>query len=149
MTNVFAIIVTYNGAKWISKCLQSVADSTIPVKILVVDNGSDDNTRQKIKEDFPAAELIVSDLNIGFGQANNMGIKKAYADGASHFFLLNQDAWIEQDTIEKLVAQQQKNKEYGVLSPLHLNGQGMALDFEFSTCIVPSKCPGLYSDFCL
>jgi GT2 family glycosyltransferase len=65
------------------------------------------------------------------------------------FFLLNQDGWVERDTIEKLVVHQRENREYAVLSPLHLNGQGNALDFEFSTYIIPPKCPGLYSDFSL
>jgi GT2 family glycosyltransferase len=69
--------------------------------------------------------------------------------GLHIFFLLNQDARVEPDTIEKLVTHQQKNVEYGVLNPIHLNGQGNALDFNFSNYVVPSKCPGLYSDFCL
>jgi GT2 family glycosyltransferase len=88
-------------------------------------------------------------VNLGFGQANNIGIKTAYDLGATHFFLLNQDAWLERDTIEKLVDQQERNREYCIVSPLHLNGQGDALDHEFAGYIIPSKCPGLFSDICL
>jgi GT2 family glycosyltransferase len=149
MTNIFTIIVTYNGSKWITKCLKSLFDSTLPVRIIVIDNGSADDTCEKIRNEFPEVDLIKSSFNLGVCRANNMGIKKAYDFGATHFFLLNQDAWVETDTIEKLVVQQQKNMEYGVLSPMHLNGQGTALDFNFSNCIIPSKCANLYSDFCL
>jgi N-acetylglucosaminyl-diphospho-decaprenol L-rhamnosyltransferase len=149
MINIFAIIVTYNGAKWIEKCLASIMDSTLTVKIIIMDNGSKDDTRAKIKNKFPQVDIVESSTNLGVCKANNTGIKKAYDLGATHFFILNQDAWIETDTIEKLVVQQQKNIGYGVLSPLHLNGCGNALDFNFSTYIIPSKCPGLYSDFCL
>src|SRR5215217_5094826 len=141
MPSIFTIIVTYNGAKWITKCLKSLLDSTVPLKIIVIDNGSKDDTREKIRNGFPEVDLIESVFNMGVCKANNTGIKKAYDLGATHFFLLNQDVWVEPDTIEKLVVQQQKNPEYGVLSPLHLNGEGNALDFNFSTSIIPSKCP--------
>jgi GT2 family glycosyltransferase len=149
MINIFTIIVTYNGSEWIDKCLKSLLDSTLDLKIIVIDNGSVDDTCEKIRNGFSEVDLIESAFNSGVCKANNIGIKKAYDLGATHFFLLNQDAWIEPDTIEKLVAQQQENTGYGVLSPLHLNGQGNALDLNFSTYIIPSKCPGLYSDFCL
>src|SRR4051812_40126509 len=129
MTNIFTIIVTYNGSKWISKCLKSLFDSTLPLKIIVIDNASADDTCEKIRNGFPEVNLIESSFNLGVCKANNRGIKKAFDVGATHFFLLNQDAWIEPDTIEKLVAQQQENTEYAVLSPLHLNGKGDALDF--------------------
>jgi GT2 family glycosyltransferase len=149
MLNIFTIIVTYNGSKWIDKCLESVLNSTVPVRIIVVDNASSDDTPKKIRNGFPEVDLIESPFNSGVCNGNNTGIKKAYDLGATHFFLLNQDAWIEPGTIEKLVAQQQENTEYAVLSPLHLNGNGDALDFNFSNYIIPSKCPDLYSDFCL
>jgi GT2 family glycosyltransferase len=149
MTSIFTIIVTYNGSKWITKCLKSLFHSTVPLKIIVIDNASGDDTREKVKDGFPGVDLIESSFNLGVCKGNNIGIKKAYDSGATHIFLLNQDAWVEPDTIEKLVAQQQKNSKYKVLSPLHLNGQGNELDFEFSTYIIPPKCPGLYSDFCL
>jgi len=149
MLNIFVILVTYNGAKWINKCLESLFHSTVPLKIIVIDNASGDDTREKVKDGFPGVDLIESSVNLGVCKGNNIGIKKAYDLGATHFFLLNQDAWVEPDTIGKLVARQQRDMGYGVLSPLHLNGEGNALDFNFSTCIIPSKCSGLYSDFCL
>jgi GT2 family glycosyltransferase len=86
--------------------------------------------------------------NVGFGQANNAGIKKAYDLGATHFFLLNQDAWIEKDTIEKLLALQHQNCEYGILSPMHFNGNGNALDENFSNYIRLSTSSNLYADVC-
>jgi GT2 family glycosyltransferase len=146
---VFVIIVTYNGIKWIEQCLNSVLNSTIPSTIVVVDNNSTDGSQEQIKELFPEVELIQSNENLGFGRANNLGIKKAYEDGADYVFLLNQDAWVEPDTIEKLVIAQQRESEYGVISPIHLNGKGDALDYNFSLYINPSKCSNLYSDIYL
>ncbi len=149
MINVFVIIVTYNGFEWVDKWFKSLLNSTIPLKIIVIDNGSVDGTCEKIRKHFAEVDLIESTSNLGFGQANNIGIKKAYDLGATHFFLLNQDAWMEPDTIEKLIIKQKENNEFGILSPVHLNGRGDALDSNFSTCIIPSKCRSLYSDFYL
>ena len=149
MINVYVIIVTYNGLHWIDKCIGSLQKSSLQPKIIIVDNGSTDDTCKKIQEQYSEVHLIQLKDNLGFGRANNVGIKEAYEFGATNFFLLNQDAWVEPDTIEKLTTMQNKNPEFAILSPLHLNGQGTALDYNFSIYIVPFACPNLYSDFCL
>ncbi|MCG2794062.1 MAG: glycosyltransferase family 2 protein [Weeksellaceae bacterium] len=148
---VFAIIVIYNGMQnsWIQKCFDSVINSTIAVQIIAIDNGSDDGSVAFIQENYPDIEFIISQENLGFGKANNVGLRKALDLGGDYFFLLNQDATVDPDTIEKLVQQSKLNPEYGVLSPLHLNGTGDALDYNFSLYITPSHCPHLYSDFVL
>lgn len=143
---VYVIIVTYNGIKWIEKCLNSVFNSTLSINVIVVDNNSSDETVNFIKTKFQQAELIEQRENLGFGGANNLGIKTAYASGADYFFLLNQDAWIESDTIEKLIGAHRKESKFGIVSPIHLNGTGDALDYKFSKFIEPSRCKQLFSD---
>lgn len=149
MMKVYVVIVTYNAMKWIGNCQKSLLNSTIPVTIIVVDNASSDETIGLIKEQYPEVVLIENKTNLGFGAANNIGIKKAYEQGADYVFLLNQDAWVEPDTIEKLVLAQQKEPEFGIISPMHLNGKGDALDYNFSNYIAPPKCESLYSDLFL
>lgn len=146
MIKVFAIIVTYNGLTWIDKCISSLYASTLPLEILVIDNASTDLTVENIEKKFPKVCIIRQDLNHGFGQANNIGLRKAYDMGADYVFLLNQDAWIESNTIENLVKIAEENKTFGILSPIHLNGSGSALDYNFSKYISPEKCKNLYSD---
>lgn len=147
----FAIIVIYNGMRrdWIKKCFSSIENSTIPVQIIAIDNNSTDDSVDFIKNHFPKTTLIVAGKNLGFGGANNLGIETALKMGGEYFFLLNQDAWVEPNTIEKLVNQAKQNPEYGIISPLHYNGKGNALDFNFSNQISPSRCHNLYSDFVL
>lgn len=147
MINV--VIVTFNGIKWIDKCLTSVLNSSIPVSVIVVDNCGTDDTVKFIKANFSEIILLEQNENFGFGKANNIGIKMAYESGANYVFLLNQDAWVETDTIEKLVLAHQKEPEYGVISPIHLNGKGDALDYNFSNYIIPSNCKYIYSDIFL
>lgn len=130
--SVCVIIVSYNFAPWIHKCLPSLEASSLPVTIMVIDNGSVDDTCQIIRESYPYVELIETHLNLGFGRANNIGIQLALERGFDYLFLLNQDAWIETDTLDKMVVAARRNSEYGILSPVHLNGKGTATDFGFS-----------------
>lgn len=146
---VYVIIITYNPKKWIEKCLSSLKQSSCIVQTIVVDNNSSDGSIDYIKKNFSEVILIENNVNLGFGAANNLGIKKAYEEGADYVFLLNQDAWIEPDTIEKLVSAHQKEPKYGVVSPIHLNGKGDALDDNFSFYIAANKCKGLQSDIFL
>ena len=118
---IFVIIVTYKGKQWYECCFTSLRASTIPIQTIVIDNASNDGTCEYIKERFPEIHLIESKENLGFGRANNIGIRYALEKGCDYVFLLNQDAWIEQDTIEKLINIHKLNPSYGILSPIHLN----------------------------
>ena len=127
-SSIFSVIVTYNGSAWIKRCLGSFENKH---NIIVVDNGSQDDTIDLVKNHFPEVHLIESEENLGFGAANNIGIKQALKQGANFIFLLNQDAWIEKGTLDLLVDTLKKNTEYGVISPIHLNGTGEMLDRNF------------------
>lgn len=134
MPKLSVIIVTYNAMKWAEKCFSSLRKSTVPVQVIVVDNGSVDGTQDFIQSNYPEIEMIQSAENLGFGKANNLGIEKAYKSGAEFFYLMNQDAWIYEDSIQKMldVYQEYPNKEeIGILSPMHLDGTEMKLDFHF------------------
>ena len=146
---VTVVIVTYNPIQWVVRCLESIQNSSIALDSIVIDNGSTDGGQAYIKANYPGVNFIQSATNLGFGAANNIGIKKAYEAGADYVFLLNQDAWVEPNTIEKLIVAQQKQPEFGIVSPIHLNGTGDALDYNFSSYIIPQKCEGLYSDILL
>lgn len=132
---IFAIVVTYNPKKWIKKCFSSLENSNVPIKIIVVDNGSTDGSQEIIKTKYPDVIFIQNKENLGFGKANNIGIEIAYKNNADYFFLLNQDAWVEENTIEELIKISQKNIDFGILSPLHFNGNGTSLDLGFKNAI--------------
>jgi len=140
--NIFAVIVTYNGMQWIDPCLASLAASVYPTVVLVIDNGSADGTAAFVRDRYPGVQLVVSPVNLGFGQANNIGLKMAIAQGADHVFLLNQDARVERDTIGSLVKAQTEDPGYGILSPVHYNGRGDALDANFLDYFLRSPIRG-------
>lgn len=121
---VLVIIVSYNFERWIDRCLGSLRLSEHPVDTVVIDNASQDQTVQRIKRDYPEIRLMESKTNLGFGRANNLGMEIALSEGYSHVFLLNQDAWIEPNTIGTLVALSQSHPAFGIFSPIHLTGKG-------------------------
>lgn len=129
---VVVIIVSYNGAKWLRKCFQSLEDSTCKVETIVVDNNSSDNSVEIIQS-FPKIQLIQSAENLGFGKANNIGIQKASELNADYVFLLNQDTWVFPETISNLVQVAEANEQYGIVSPLHYSGDEVHLDESFET----------------
>lgn len=117
--------------KWAGKCFSSLRKSSIPVHTIVVDNGSTDGTQDYVKTHFPEVDFIQSEQNLGFGKANNIGIERAYQQGADFFYLMNQDAWIFENSFEEMlkVYQSYPNKEeIGIISPMHLDGSEQKLD---------------------
>ena len=129
---IFVIIVTYNGSKWIEKCISSVMNSSYLVEIIAIDNNSYDNSVQLLKQ-FPQVHLIESQENLGFGKANNLGIDLALQKKADYVFLLNQDTWIFENTISNLILAAENNTIFGILSPMHFSGDGINLDESFKT----------------
>lgn len=125
---IFAVIVTYNGMQWIDRCLKSLIDSSMFVFPVVIDNNSQDGTVEYIRTTYPSVVLLPQYKNLGFGKANNVGFEYAIKNGAEYVLLLNQDAWILPDTIEKLL---KHTDGKSLLSPIHLNGIGDQLDYNF------------------
>ena len=59
---------------------------------------------------------------------------------------MNQDAWVEKNTISELIKVSKDNPEYGIISPVHLNGNSTALDYNFSLQASPINCKHFFSD---
>ncbi len=135
--------------KWIDKCLESLKNSSVKVGIIIVDNHSNDGTEKHIELNYPDVHLIKSKVNLGFGKGNNMGILYALEKGADQVFLLNQDARVDPSALSELSELLYTNKAYGILSPLHLNGEGNALEYYFSTCLNAVDCPDYISDMAI
>ena len=129
---VAVIIVSYNFEPWMDRCLGSLRKSSIPVDIWVVDNASHDQTVSLIQANYPEVNVIQNVSNKGFGAANNQGMAEALQNQFDYVFLLNQDAWVDENTIETLVNLGECHSDFGIISPVHLSGKGDKLDFGFA-----------------
>jgi GT2 family glycosyltransferase len=143
---IVVIVVTYNGEQWIDKCFASLVSSTIPLQVYAIDNASTDRTVLMIKERFPQVQVVENNANLGFGQANNVGFRIALKENVDYVFLLNQDAWIENNTVEKLVTVANTHPQFGITSPFHFNWDATKVDHYFLTMVNPNDCPGFLSD---
>lgn len=132
MKRVLVIIVTFNGLKWADKCFTSLRKSDFPVDIFVVDNGSSDGTPEYVREHFPEVMLHCTGENYGFGKANNIGLAHALSEGYDYVYLLNQDAWVQPDTIGSLIKAMETDPSYGILSPLQMTASMTAPDPRFA-----------------
>lgn len=141
--NVYAVIVTHNASQWIEQCLSSLFSSTFSVSIVVVDNCSSDDTVNKVRQ-FCSVVCIENDKNLGFGRANNLGISYALNNGADYVFLLNQDAYIQKSMFSILLGFAEQHPDFGLISPIHLNGDGTAIDPNFLR-YVSDGCPQFLS----
>lgn len=131
--------------KWLPKCLES----TNQYSVIIVDNNSTDGTIDFIESNFPEKIILKQEKNFGFGQANNIGISYALKNGADYVFLLNQDAYLDERSLEKLIEVSKKNPQFGILSPIHLNGKADKLDEKFSNYLNFRANSNFYSDFIL
>jgi N-acetylglucosaminyl-diphospho-decaprenol L-rhamnosyltransferase len=114
--DVSVVVVTWNAAEHIERCLGSVEGH----ETIVVDHGSTDGTVALVREKFPAVSLIEQE-NRGMGAGNNAGMLAAHGRYA---FLLNSDAWVEGEGLERLVAFADEHPEAAVVGPRLVNLDG-------------------------
>ncbi len=93
--NLTIIIVSFNSGYAITQCLRLLLESP-PCKILIVDNASTDNTVSLIESDFPNVEIILSEKNIGYGRAANLGLERVLT---KYSLLLNPDVFLDIKTL--------------------------------------------------
>jgi N-acetylglucosaminyl-diphospho-decaprenol L-rhamnosyltransferase len=98
---VSVVIPTFDARDLLERALESLERQTLPVDIVVVDNGSRDGTRAMVGQRFPAVQVIESDRNLGFGRAVNRGV--AAAGAAEVIVLVNNDTVCAPDFVERIV----------------------------------------------
>jgi GT2 family glycosyltransferase len=148
---ILVIIITYNGENWLDYCLQGLIaqDSSHDLDVFCIDNLSQDNTIKKLKENYPTVQVLEQKINLGFGKACNIGMTQAINLGYDFVLLLNQDAQINVRSIEELVDIYQNNPEYGIVSPIQLEGNKKHLDQNFGHYLRPYNTPQLMDDLIL
>lgn len=100
---IYIIIVTYNRWQDTRECLASLFAARGPqIHVMVLDNGSTDETLAALLREFPHVELISNPSNLGYAQGNNVGLRRAIAQGAEFAVVLNNDVVVATDWLEAL-----------------------------------------------
>ena len=112
--DVSVVVVTYNALPWLEQCLDSVRGRDV----VVVDHGSTDGTVEFARE---RGVRVIEQENKGMGGGNNAGMRATHG---RYYFLLNSDAWIKADGLDRLVAFADAHPEAAVVGPKLLNTDG-------------------------
>jgi hypothetical protein len=116
--NVAVIIVNFDGYALTRDCLVSFARVTDQRYVLiVVDNGSMDNSIPRLQQEFPQVQYVRSEKNLGFTGGNNLGLAIAYKEGAKFVFFLNNDTVVAENIME-LADFLDDNPDIGMVAPL-------------------------------
>jgi GT2 family glycosyltransferase len=125
---VSIVIVNYNKRELLAECLKSLKDKTEygNYRVIIVDNGSKDGSVDMIRAKFSWVDLIENKGNLGFSQANNVGIKYALKKHHPDFILLlNNDTKIVQSTwLKNLVREATSDERIGIVGCKFLNPDG-------------------------
>lgn len=117
------IIVNYNVKDFLAQCLSTlrIALDGLESEIIVIDNDSQDGSKDYLPKKFPEVQYSWLDVNLGFGAANNIGIEQAKG---RYILLLNPDTLIDKDTIRKMIAFMDKEPQTGIAGCRVLNADG-------------------------
>jgi len=137
--DVSIIIVNYNCADMLIDAIMSVTQHTIGLchEIIVVDNGSREGEIEKLQKTLQDDIILITNPeNIGFGGANNIGIKQARG---KYIFLLNPDTLLQDNAIKQFYdfAETHQNQNIGALGCILTNKEGQAIN-SFGTFLTPS-----------
>jgi GT2 family glycosyltransferase len=114
--DVSAVVVTLDALPWLERSLASVRG----YETIVVDVGSTDGTLELVRERFPEAQLVELE-NRGLAAGWNAGIRRA---SGRYLLILNADAWLLDDGVERLAAFADAHPEAAVIGPRLLNLDG-------------------------
>ena len=119
---ISVVILNYNGAKWIERCLLSLRQQTIfsRIEAIVADNRSSDGSdllAEKLLGEWTNGRFVQNGLNLGFCEGNNRGALPATGQ---YLFFLNNDTWLEPDCLEVLLHETERMKA-DAATPLVMN----------------------------
>jgi|GEM_PF-124528 len=121
---VSVIIVNFNGGDLLTRSVRQAFASNIPIKIIVSDNASSDDSIRSLEREFgedPRLCVIHNGSNLGFSSANNVALKQAEGD---YILFLNPDCLIKPDTISRLIDVFQDEPQAGMIGCRVLNPDG-------------------------
>ncbi len=113
---VYILILNYRAWPDTLACLRALETLEYTYhRVLVLDNASDNDSVAQIRAAFPAVELVQLEHNLGFAGGNNVGIRRALAEGAEYVWLLNPDTQPEAGALAAMVEQAEQDARVGAV----------------------------------
>src|SRR3990172_8028667 len=113
---VYIVILNWNRLDDTLECIESISTLYYPnFKIIVVDNGSKENSPDIINEKYKDVILIKNKENLGFAEGNNVGIRYALSKDAKYIWLLNNDTVVDQNALTAMIEIGESIPECGIM----------------------------------
>ena len=126
---VAIIILNWNGKHYTIECIESLKKIIYPnYEIVLVDNGSKDNSVECFKDRYPDIKIIINKKNLGFAEGNNIAIKAILKNKyVKYLALLNNDTKVEPYWLEELISVAETDKKIGACQSkiLSMSAPGM------------------------
>jgi GT2 family glycosyltransferase len=104
LSKIYVVILHWNNFRCTDFCLEYLLNVEYnPFKVVVVDNGSSDNSVEQLKQKYSFPHFISLNKNLGFARGTNVGIKFAYENNADFIILLNNDVEVSSKFIQNLL----------------------------------------------
>jgi len=110
INNITVVIATFKSGEKIKKCLDSIDRR---IRVIIIENSNDLNIKNLEKE-YSNIECILAGANIGYGCANNLGLKKV---NTKYALILNPDATLHSSTIENFLKESEKVGKFAIIGP--------------------------------
>ena len=121
---VSVIVVNFNGGRLLAETVRSALASTVPVEVIVADNGSADGSMELLHELLggdPRLRMIENGANLGFSRANNLALQYA---GSDYLLFLNPDCLVYPDTLVEILGVISTRSDVGMAGCLIRNPDG-------------------------
>lgn len=117
------IIVNFETPEHTLACIRSIIANRprCAFEILLIDNGSQDGSLERIRKELPEVICIATGANLGFARANNLGISNARGE---FILLLNSDTKVLDDSLDRMLEYLLMNPRIGAVGPRQLDGEG-------------------------
>lgn len=123
MERTWIVVVNFDGGEGNAACIESALAAGVPQeRIVFVDNGSSDGSRAAVAERFAELVFVDNAANLGFGAGANQGIELALERNADAVLLLNNDATLAPDCLERLCRCLDGEADVGICGPVVLRG---------------------------
>ena len=111
LKDITVIITTFKSGEKIRNCLNSINRES---KVLLIENSNDTEVNKNIEKEFDNVECIVTGANLGYGKANNIGLKKVTTKYA---LILNPDTTLHISALENFLKTTEKIAEFAIMGP--------------------------------
>ncbi len=111
ITDITVVITSFKSGKKIKNCLNSIDKQS---KVILVENSNDIEIKKNIEKEFNNVECFLTGANLGYGKANNIGLKKVTTKYA---LILNPDATLHSTTLENFLKITKQIPEFAIMGP--------------------------------